>query len=299
MIARLQQLLTFALAIAAIGWSSYFEAHNRSYVAVAGALAIVFSYAFFLATQFLALAFVDRAIAQKPSGWKLFNAWWREVTTSPCVFFWRQPFRSHAISDVLIPDESGQRGVVLVHGLACNRGFWNPWMRVLRSRRIPFAAVNLEPPFASIDDYGATIDGAVRRIKAATGREPIVVAHSMGGLAVRAWLNRCADAQSIIHHIVTIGTPHAGTWLARYSFSANGLQMRANSDWLAQLRQKEPEAIYRRFTCFYSDCDNVVFPVEMATLPGADNRRINGSAHVRMAYEPIVYDEVLRLVCAR
>jgi Asp-tRNA(Asn)/Glu-tRNA(Gln) amidotransferase A subunit family amidase len=118
----------------------------------------------------------------------------------------------------------------------------------------------------------------------------------MGGLAVRAWLSRLADAESRTHHIVTIGTPHAGTWLARYSRSTNGTQMRMNSIWLEKLRQSESGTIYRRFTCFFSDCDNVVFPVRNATLPGADNRCVKGSAHVRMAYEPRVYAEVLRLL---
>jgi pimeloyl-ACP methyl ester carboxylesterase len=296
MIANLQKILALALVISAIGWGSYFGTHHSPYVGMVGMAAILFSYALFLAMQFAALAIVDRPVAWKRHAWKLFNAWLGEVSTSPRVFFWWQPFRSDAIPDLLLPEKSGQRGVVLVHGLACNRGFWNPWLKELHFRRIPFVALNLEPPFSSIDDYDKIIDKAVRRLYEITNRKPLVVAHSMGGLAVRAWLNRCADAQSNVHHIVTIGTPHAGTWLARYSRSSNGIQMRIDSVWLKKLREREPDTIYRRFTCFYSDCDNVVFPVRNATLSDADNRCIEGSAHVRMAYEPRVYAEVLRLL---
>lgn len=296
MIANLQKALTLALAILAIGWGGYFGVRYSPCAGIVCMAVILFSYALLLAMQFMALAVIDRPAPQKLCGWQLFNAWLGEVLTLPCVFFWRQPFQSDAIPDLVLLDKSGQRGVVLIHGLACNRGFWNPWMEKLRLRHIPFIALNLEPPFAPIDDYVHPIDEAVRRLRAATGKEPLIVGHSMGGIAVRAWLSQIAGAESSVRHIVTIGTPHAGTWLARYSRSLNGTQMRMDSAWLRKLRQSESDTIYRRFTCFFSDCDNVVFPIRNATLPGADNRCVKGSAHVRMAYETRVYAEVLRLL---
>jgi hypothetical protein len=52
------------------------------------------------------------------------------------------------------------------------------------------------------------------------------------------------------------------------------------------------------FTCYYSSCDNIVFPVSTATLPGADNRYVNGVAHVHLAFQPQLCDDVLRRVTA-
>ena len=73
---------------------------------------------------------------------------------------------------------------------------------------IPFVAVSLEPLLGSIDDYRPTIATAVRRVERATGLAPVVVAHSMGGLAVRAWLGR-STPNARCHRLVTIASPHA------------------------------------------------------------------------------------------
>jgi triacylglycerol lipase len=158
---------------------------------------------------------------------------------------------------------------------------------------VPFVAVNLEPVFGAVDDYVPILEAAVNRLERATGLAPFIVAHSMGGLAVRAWMASCPSPR--VAHVVTIGTPHRGTWLARFSLSANGLQMRQNSAWLQALTANDGLG-FARFTCFYSHCDNIVFPTSTATLPGADNRHVPGSAHVHLAFQEAVVSEVLHLL---
>jgi triacylglycerol esterase/lipase EstA (alpha/beta hydrolase family) len=208
------------------------------------------------------------------------------------VFFWRQPFRWRAEPDSLAPTE-GKRGVVFIHGFVCNRGFWNPWMRAVRASGHPFIAVNLEPVFGSIDDYARIIDDAVTRVtRAGGGMKPLLVCHSMGGLAARAWL-RAHDGAHRVHHVVTIGSPHRGTWLGRFSHTANGRQMRHEGEWVAQLA-RHAHAV--PFTCWYSNCDNIVFPASTATLPGADNRFVRGIAHVELAFRPEVLAHTRQLL---
>jgi triacylglycerol esterase/lipase EstA (alpha/beta hydrolase family) len=182
---------------------------------------------------------------------------------------------------------------VLVHGFVCNRGIWNPWWPRLREAGVPCIALNMEPVFGSIDQYAKCIEDAVQRMTAATGRAPLIVAHSMGGLAVRAWM-REFDGDARVHGVVTVGTPHRGTWLARFGFAPNTQQMRWDSAWLQQLAAAEPTSRYRRFTCFHGHCDNIVFPSSTATLPGADNRHLRGHAHVHMLQHPAVLDTVLQ-----
>ena len=86
--------------------------------------------------------------------------------------------------------------MLFVHGFFCNRGLWNPWMRRLRAAGIPFVAVNLEPVFGSIDSYASIVEAAVRSLEQATGGAPVIVAHSMGGLAVRSWLQDEREASA-------------------------------------------------------------------------------------------------------
>jgi triacylglycerol lipase len=168
-------------------------------------------------------------------------------------------------------------------------------MEKLQARGVPFVAVNLEPVFGSIDNYTPLIAAAVERITAATSMAPVLVAHSMGGLASRAWL-KTVSADALPHRIITIGTPHSGTWLARFGSTLNALQMRQGDAWQKALCAAEPPERLARFTCFYGHADNIVFPASTATLQGADNHHIAACAHVHMTYHPQVWNEVLRAV---
>lgn len=296
MLARLQQLTTTGLALAALLWALYFIQYDKPGWAIAGAMLIIFGYAVFLALEFVLLWFVNfqDGGTVRATPMQLIGAWWGEVTTAPRVFCWRQPFRSDAEADHL-PAGGGRRGVVLVHGFACNRAFWNPWMPKLRECGVPFLAINLEPIFGSIDAYTPLIDNAVRRLKLATGMAPVVVAHSMGGLAVRAWLTTY-ESDAHVQRVVTIGTPHRGTLLGCWALTPNTRQMALSSWWQRQLEARESSERRSRFTCFYSNCDNVVLPTSAGKLPDADNRHVPGVAHVYMAQHEQIFNEVLRWV---
>jgi triacylglycerol esterase/lipase EstA (alpha/beta hydrolase family) len=294
MLARLQQFTTLVLVAAALTWAWHFGMADRPVLAALGALLILLGYALFLGVEFILLAVVHGDdSAPRAGATQLLRAWWGEVSSAPRVFCWRQPFRANAEPDQVGHESRGRRGVVFVHGFVCNRGLWNPWLTRLRAAGVPFVAVNLEPVFGSIDHYPATLETAVRQIEAATGLAPVIVAHSMGGLAVRAWLD-AHEADTRVHRVVTLGTPHHGTWLARFAFLPNALQMRIGNPWLARLEAREPLARYARFTCFYSHCDNIVFPPSTATLPGADNRHLRATAHVHMVSAEPVFSEVQR-----
>ena len=298
MLARIQQTIVLIIACAAlVAWTVGAQTGRGWLGAAVIAIAIV-GYLSAIAFEFLLLrrayAPLDR---ERPGIADLVRAWTQEVSVAPRVFLWNQPFRSAREPDHLPALARGRRGVVLVHGFFCNRGLWNPWLRRFRAADIPFVAVNLEPVLGSIDDYGATIAAAVATVEAATGEPPLVVAHSMGGLAVRAWLAATPDAR--VHRLVTIATPHAGTRLARHARGANAAQMREGSDWLAALAKSRDVGARIPVLCFWSRCDNIVFPTRNATLEGADNREIAGAPHVAMVFHPAVLEEVLRLVSVR
>ena len=148
----------------------------------------------------------------------------------------------------------------------------------------------------SIEAYRDVIDAGMRQLERATGLAPVIAAHSMGGLAARAWLAAHPDAP--MHRLVTVATPHSGTRLGGRGRGANVGQMQIDSEWLAQLGASEPLAMRARFVCFWSHCDNIVFPTRSATLPGADNRHLEATPHVRMVYHADVFAEVVRLLTA-
>jgi triacylglycerol esterase/lipase EstA (alpha/beta hydrolase family) len=95
--------------------------------------------------------------------------------------------------------------------------------------------------------------------------------------------------------VVTIATPHHGTALARFSRLPNGRQMRIGGEWLDDL-SRAAGLPASRFTCWFSNCDNVVMPPSTATLQGADNRFLPGAAHVDLAFRETVVEGTFALV---
>jgi triacylglycerol esterase/lipase EstA (alpha/beta hydrolase family) len=292
MVARLQQCLVLGGLLAAIAWASFWWSRSPL-VAALSLIALTCTHTTILAMEFVASYRINGrdplARARVP---QCIRAWLAESWLAPRVFCWYQPFRSRAVPDHL--PANGRRGVVLVHGFLCNRGFWTSWLRELRTDGRSFVAVNLEPVFGSIDHYAQAIDDAVLRVTAATSLPPMLICHSMGGLAARAWLRDADPAR--VHRIVTIGTPHRGTWLARFGRTLNGRQMRVGGEWMQQIEGAHAGTRRVPFTCWYSNCDNIVFPTSNATLPGADNRLADGCAHVEMAFDPGVRRETLALL---
>jgi triacylglycerol lipase len=264
--------------------------------ALAGALLIPLLAPIVLGIELMVVAAVARGDAPVPipTATQLARAWTSETVHWFRTFWWRQPFRWGSAQDLLDGD-SMRQGVVFIHGFMCNRGFWTPWMRRLQERGHPCVAVNLEPVFTSIDGYADTIEAAVLRVTQASGGPPVLICHSMGGLAARAWW-RARGSAGRVTRIITIGSPHGGTLLARFSRKANGRQMRLRSDWVEALGRHEQTHGRPPMTCWYSNCDNVVFPASTATLAGADNRFVAGQPHVGLAFDPQVIDGCLQLL---
>jgi predicted alpha/beta hydrolase family esterase len=301
-LARIQQLIVFAILSGMAAATGFGMLVGHPLLGLLFLALVSTGYGGVLALEFAALRrSYEPGDVAAPTAMQLICAWCVEVGAGPRVFLWRQPFRSRAEPDHVPAESPGRRGVLLVHGFFCNRGLWNHWMRRLRARGIPHVAVNLEPVFGSIDaDYRATIESAVQRLYRGCGLPPVIVAHSMGGLAVRAWL--AGAGPSSWHRIVTIASPHAGTRLGHLGPPPNPDlnlgQMREGSAWLHRLAAAETTGERGRFVCFWSHCDNIVFPTRTATLAGADNRHLPVTPHVHMVEHPEVFAEVLRLVDA-
>jgi len=296
MVARLQQVIVFAWFGSLLGWMAFWW-HRSLLATCLGVAALLTVHAAVLAIEFGFARHVNRrdSTTPPPSLPQMLRAWLAESVIAPRVFCWYQPFRRNAIPDALHCDR--RRGAVLIHGFLCNRGFWQPWLHELEHRKRVFVALTLEPVFGSIDHYVDEIDRAIGRVATATGQAPLLISHSMGGLAARAWLRDAIDP-SRVHRIVTLGTPHAGTSIAHVGQSVNGRQMRPGGDWLANMTPRAGEAQRAPFTCWYSNCDNIVFPASSATLAGADNRLAGGLAHVQLAFDATVMQQTLALLDA-
>ena len=224
----------------------------------------------------------DAAQATRPGGWRTLRMLLTEAADALHAFGWLMPFREAAA--LAAPRRPERVPVLLLHGYLCNRGLWHPMARRLAALGHPVEAVTLAPAFASIDRHAEQVARAVDALRARTGHARVaVVAHSMGGLALRAYLRR--HGAEAVAAAVTLGTPHRGTRRARLAWGRNARQMRPGSAWLRRLAADEPETIGRLFTVVLARQDDIVVPSAGQTLPGATTVELDGIGHLSRAVD--------------
>jgi len=84
--------------------------------------------------------------------------------------------------------------------------------------------------------------------------------------------------------------------VARLSRAANAVQMRVGSDWLAALARPDGAEHGALFTCWWSDCDQLVYPPSTAVLAGSESRQLRGVGHLAMCEREEIWDEIRRRI---
>ncbi len=215
-----------------------------------------------------------------------------EFRASMLVTSWHVP---RGCARMTVHRDSRRVPVLLVHGYGCNSGYWAHLEPLLDREGISHASIDLEPVAGNIDDYAPSIEARVQELCAATGAARIaIVAHSMGGLAARAWMRSYGSAK--VARLITLGTPHHGTMLANLGLGANAAQMRRDSAWLRDLAAAETPADRARIVSIYTYHDNIIAPQDSSELAGARNVAFGGVGHVALGSNPRVLAEVLRVL---
>lgn len=193
----------------------------------------------------------------------------------PFERLWLGPDRLHQVAPDKLP-------VLLVHGYRCNRGTWWWLRRRLEAAGQCVATVNLEPEFADIDHYADHLAHRIEEVCAATGSEQLaLVGHSMGGLAIRAYLRRYGPGR--VAKVMSLGTPYHGSLLAWFARGPNGRQMRPGDPWLMKLNA-DLAVCPVPLTAVFSDRDNYVLPQSRQALAGASNRMLHGVGHLALVF---------------
>ncbi|HTT11990.1 MAG TPA: alpha/beta fold hydrolase [Burkholderiaceae bacterium] len=206
--------------------------------------------------------------------------WWRETAISTRMFAFTQLVASRFVDPPLVRDPR-RPAVLLVHGYLCNHAVWRAMLESGALNDCNVATVDLEPIFGPIERYAEVVAGAVERLRRAGGAAQVVlVGHSMGGLAIRAYLSRFGDAA--VARVVTLATPHHGTVLALFGSGANAKQMRVGSVYLQQLAGALSPALAARFVCVATRDDNMIVPRSSPLLPGAQHVVVERVGHLAL-----------------
>jgi triacylglycerol lipase len=189
---------------------------------------------------------------------------------------------------------TGRRSpVVLVHGWALNAGsFWLLRRRLWRDGWGPIYCFT----YAS---FGAKVEPAAERLRAfvqqistgAAAERPLtLVGHSLGGLVVRYFVRRYPAPT--VRRIVTLGTPHGGTELARI-IAPLGRRLAPQSALLSALNAADRVPQQFDVIAIHSSFDALILPPSNARYAGAFNVQVNNVGHNALLFSARVY-ELLR-----
>ncbi len=218
--------------------------------------------------------------------------WLREIASAWLVILVFMPFERWLMRRDVAARRGGLPPVLLIHGYVNNAGAMFILWRAIKDAGHAAHTVNLEPVYADIDSYASRIEARLAAIQAGAGGQAVVlVCHSMGGLAARAYLRKYGASR--VAGLVTLGTPHSGTVLANTALGENGRQMRCGSAWLAGLAQFEAGRWPCRVVSFYSHDDNIVAPQLSARLEGARNIALAGLGHISLPMSAAVAAQVI------
>jgi triacylglycerol lipase len=221
-----------------------------------------------------------------------------ELAAIVAAFTVLQPFERAWMGAARPAPQRGTRlPVLLVHGYVCNRAVWRSLLRALSARGECVHAVSFEPVYGAIDRWVPQLAACIDELLATTSRERVVlVTHSMGGLAARAYLRAHGGAK--VARVITLGAPHHGSLHAHLGAGENARQMEPGSPWLTALAASERGGIAAPLVSIYSHHDDFVAPQASAAHPHARNVALAGVGHLTMLFSRPVRELLLQEIDA-
>ncbi|MCC6335302.1 MAG: hypothetical protein IT380_15095 [Myxococcales bacterium] len=225
---------------------------------------------------------------------------WKHASDLPLVALTMLAPRPRAVDELV---DDGRVPVLFVHGLGGHPGNFLLLRTYFRAQGRPRTHAVSLPADCSVQVLGEVLaDTLLAAAARAPAHEVDVVAHSLGGLVARAALlelSRRGARDCRVRTLVTLGTPHSGSHLARYANTVTTRDLRPGSDILrrldAQLPWKGPPA-QPRLVAFWSGADVIILPAEKSTAPGAENHELAGLSHNGLLLSPRAWDAVFHAV---
>lgn len=200
--------------------------------------------------------------------------------------------RGLLVSDI----EAAGTPIILLHGVIDNRSIFTVLRGALRRRGFGRTfALNYSPLTDDIPTVARWLAELVEEVCDETGYERVhIVGHSMGGIIGRYYVQRLGgDAR--VHTLVTLGTPHSGTFGARFVPWPVIRQLRYASPIIAELAEPAP-GCRTRFIAIWSDLDQLVIPQRNGRITHPDLRVRNvlhrGVGHMSLPVDRRVVHEI-------
>ena len=186
----------------------------------------------------------------------------------------------------------GPRPVIFVHGYAMNRASFTPL-----SLRLARAGIG---PIVGFEywTFGRTAAAArqlawfVERVQDATGAAQVdIIGHSMGGVVARYYVALCGG-DGIVHNLVTLGSPHAGTDLSAFGVGHPTRELVTGSTLLQRIAAAPPPE-HTRVITILSRADALVPAAQQIAIPKAERIELDDIGHVSLLASRRVAREII------
>ena len=206
-----------------------------------------------------------------------------------------RPARFSYDKSTLHPAEAAFVGrVVLVHGFLETGHNFLQLRRRLQQRGFECLVPRLSP----CDGRGgleALADGLKRDIDDAFGpREPIsIIGFSMGGLVSRYYLQEL-DGAARCQRLITVSSPHRGTYTAWLYPTKGAQQMRPGSLFLQELAQSDSRLGDMPVVSYRTPLDLMILPASSSNWQRAENLAFPVALHPQMLHASRVIEDIER-----
>jgi triacylglycerol lipase len=170
-----------------------------------------------------------------------------------------------------------------------------PWLQS-RSAGLGLHSLNLVPNNgdAGLDRLGRQLAAFIDAGFPAS--QPVdLVGFSMGGLVARYYVQRLGGLAQV-QRLITIASPHNGTWTAYLRTNTGARQMRPGSPFLEDLNRDAAALSRIRFSSILTPFDLMVVPARSSELGVGSSLRVNVAAHPLMVRDRRVFELIRQLL---
>jgi triacylglycerol lipase len=174
-------------------------------------------------------------------------------------------------------------GIVFVHGISGSEKDWRTMVERFKADGFPedrlIARTYEEPTWACNTSNAETLRGWVQELKDRGARHIAIIAHSMGGLSARYYVQRLGGSESV-DTFITLGTMHHGLLSSCLSPVSVCVwkELCSTGAFLADLNAEPATPGPTRWVSIFSGADAIV-PAASSHLDGAWNINLEGLAH--------------------
>lgn len=190
--------------------------------------------------------------------------------------------------------------VLLIHGFLGGSNNWIYHKRRLKEEGYKNVfTIDLGSPLNSIEEYGIMVKKKVDEIRNLTGRDDIIlVGHSMGGLVARQYLYHNKPKEVTVRQVITLGTPLAGTKVARLASWINSCvcaqEMLPKSKLTEDLQKCEDKDKLTKFYHVGTKVDLIIRPRKSATPEDHEKTVLNATPHAGYLFSDAAGDILVR-----